>query len=221
MIRALVWKDVDLHRRMIVVVLLGVALGFALALVPGPTAGVGLSLLMNVFIALFFYLPIRTIVEEQRDGTAVFVLSLPIRVEDYAIAKVLANLALFLVPAVAVGVAARLAPLGGDGPLASLLHSAWVPVILTGLLAVFAIVVAIALATGSMGWTVSTVVLVIFVLGNLVPRAVSHTEVGRRWASGITNGDPIVAVFLLAELGCAAGAALLAVRRVLRRRQYV
>jgi hypothetical protein len=209
------------------VVVVAVALGFALSFAGGSASGVGVSLLLNVFIGLFFYLPIRTIVEEQRDGTVVFVLSLPVRVEEYAIAKVFANLALFLLPAVAVGLASHWAPFGTANEVAPtpeavvLLRSAWVPVLLTGLLAVFAGVVAIALVTGSMGWTVASVVGTLFVLGNVLPRLMAHWEVGRRWIQAVTNGDPIVAVFILAELGLAAGVLLWAVHRVVRRRQYV
>ena len=227
MIRELFWKDVYLHRRTIAVVFAAVALGFGLSFGGRSISGIGVSLLANVFIALFFYLPIRTIVEEQRDGTVVFVLSLPVRVEEYAIAKVLANVTLFLVPAIAVGLASRWAPFGSGAELGraseavALLRSAWVPVLLTGFFVVFATVVAVALTTGSMGWTVASIVAMIFVFGNIVPRLVVHWAVGRRWIEAVTVGDPVVGVFILAEIGLAAGVLLLAVHRVVRRRQYV
>lgn len=223
MIGRLLLKDVYLHRRMVVLVLAGVVLGFALSFGGRALGAVGVSLLLQIFIALFFYLPISTIVEEQRDGTAVFVLSLPVRVEEYAIAKVLANVVLFAVPAVTVGSVSRwILGAGGEAQAAvQVLRTPWVPVVLCSLFVLFSAIVAVALLTGSMGWTVASTVVALFVGGNLVAQVLPRWERSRAWLEAVSAGGPTVFVLLLAEIGLASAVLLFAVRRMGRKGQYV
>jgi hypothetical protein len=48
------------------------------------------------FIALLYYFPWKTILEERTAKTVAFTMSLPLRPRDYAVAKLLSNLSIFL-----------------------------------------------------------------------------------------------------------------------------
>ncbi|MCA9754586.1 MAG: ABC-2 transporter permease [Candidatus Eisenbacteria bacterium] len=223
MIRQLLWKDAYLYRRVISLVLIVIGAGLALAL--AGRAMIGTTLILDVLIGLLFYLPVRTIVDEQRNRTAVFVLTLPVRPDEYAIAKALGNLALFLVPVAALWAVAKWVlpetAVGAGGSVLAFLHSGWIPGLLASSVMVFSAAVAVALVTKSTDWTVVTVLVSLFLIASGVFRFTPKSEAGRRWIEAVSNGDPTALIFVLTEIGVAAGVLLWAVRTVVRRGQLV
>ncbi len=99
MVRLLVLKDWYFLRWAILgYVLVGT---LALALVGRGGEGpfyIGSILLITVLISVGIHLPMATIIEERKEQTLAFIMSLPISARDYTWAKLLANLLIFLVP---------------------------------------------------------------------------------------------------------------------------
>ena len=163
----LIWKDWYLHRLAIGLMLGGTMLGVALFSIPGDSmAGIGASLVMSMFIALAFYLPLTMVLEERSGKTLSFVMSLPVSPAEYAASKILANLILFLVPwsASLLGglvILSRL-PRGGE------LSGGYLPVLLGGIVVLFSCILSFAIITESVGWTVALIVTFMFVFGNVV-----------------------------------------------------
>jgi hypothetical protein len=205
----LVRKDGYLHRVPIALMLAGSVAGLLLLLVPGrATAGIGASLILGLFIALTFYLPMSTVLEERSGRTLPFVLSLPVSPAEYVAAKIVVNLLLFLVPWLAV--------LGGGILMRGRLPSAqetvpggYALVLLGGLLVFFCFVLGFALITESTGWTVTLIVASMFLFGNVATQLLPRLPGARTWLEGIAAAaGPLYAT--LGTEAAAAGAILAA-----------
>lgn len=157
MVRRLIYKDWYFNRWAIAAY---VAAGL-LALVPialGGQAGffAGSVLLITVLISIGIHLTMVSVVNERRDQTLAFVMTLPISVADYTTAKLAANLAIFgaawttlLVWTVAV--------IAGRGNLPDGLIPFAVAV-LAQLFAGYCLVLGTALVSESLGWTIGAIV---------------------------------------------------------------
>lgn len=114
----------------------------------------GSVLLITAMIALGFHPAMATVIGERKEQNLAFIMSMPITPTDYTWAKLLANLLLFLVPwALLVGgtmamVAARPAVPDGLMPFSAILF---------GYIAASAmLILAVAIVTESMQWTIIT-----------------------------------------------------------------
>jgi ABC-2 type transport system permease protein len=98
-VRRLILKDWYLNRRMILGSL-PVGLGaLALVLTGKPiTFMICIILLCFVLVGSGCYLGVATTVNERKEQTLAFVMSLPVSWREYTIAKILANLIIFLIP---------------------------------------------------------------------------------------------------------------------------
>jgi len=157
MVRRLVLKDWYFMRWAIAAYLsLG---GIALFLVSHGGEGsfyAGSVLLFTILISLGIHLVMLTVVEERAQHTLPFVMSLPISARDYTLAKVLANLLIFLVPwgALMLGTLGVIAGRGAieDGliPFATIL--------LTWILVGYCLILAVALISESQVWAIAAIV---------------------------------------------------------------
>ncbi|MEO8197063.1 MAG: ABC-2 transporter permease [Thermoanaerobaculia bacterium] len=157
MIRKLIFKDWYFMRWAIVSYLaLG---GVALLLVANGGEGLfyaGSVLLFTILISLGIHLAMLTVVEERTQQTLPFVMSLPISPRDYTLAKVLANLLIFLVPwgALMFGalgvIAGRQAIEDGLLPYAA--------IVLTWVLVGYTLILAVALVSESQVWAIAAMV---------------------------------------------------------------
>jgi ABC-2 type transport system permease protein len=117
----------------------------------------GSILLITVVIAIGFHLVMVTVVAERTEQTLPFVMSLPISPMEYTMAKISANLLIFLVPWLAL-TAGSLVLLGTEGARSGAL----IPfslIILTELLTAYVLVLTVAIVTESQGWTICVLVL--------------------------------------------------------------
>jgi ABC-2 type transport system permease protein len=98
MIGRLIWKDWYLQRWVILASFVGGATALVI-IAKGGKAGflVGLILLITVLISIGAQLAVSTIVQERKDQTLTFAMSLPISYREYTASKMLGNLAIFLV----------------------------------------------------------------------------------------------------------------------------
>lgn len=117
---------------------------------------IGSTLLLTVVITIGIHLVMATVVEERTKQTLPFIMSLPISALDYTIAKILANLLLFVLPWLTLAV----------GTVAVIAGSAAIPdglipfaiLVLTWLVVAYCLILTVALVTESQAWTIGTMV---------------------------------------------------------------
>jgi ABC-2 type transport system permease protein len=154
MIKRLVYKDWYFQRFALAASLAGGLLAVGLMSIKSDAAFYAATVLMlTVMIFIGVHLAIVTVVEERTNQTLPFVMSLPISPIDYTIAKIIANLSIFLVPwaTLSFGTLALFA-IGAPGmiPLGA--------VTLAELLASYCLVLTVAIVTESQGWTITALV---------------------------------------------------------------
>jgi ABC-type Na+ efflux pump permease subunit len=98
----------------------------------------------------------RTVVEERRDKTLTFIMSLPITVREYTTAKLLANVTVFGVVWATLSLATYAVFLGPHGRPAG--ATPFVTILLVQSFVAFALVLAVSLVSESMGWAVASTV---------------------------------------------------------------
>jgi ABC-type transport system involved in multi-copper enzyme maturation permease subunit len=161
MIWRLVAKDLLLQRRTMAVALGVGAVGIVLLATGGEGSFyAGAVLLITVIIGAGAYFAIGTVVTERTDGTLPFVMTLPISLRDYTAAKLVANLLLFSVPWLHLGLAALAVVLLRDGVPNGLVP--FYALVLAQLFSGFVLILAVALVSGSLGWAIGATV-----VGNL------------------------------------------------------
>jgi ABC-type transport system involved in multi-copper enzyme maturation permease subunit len=166
MIKRLVLKDWYFLRYPIAGYLVAGALSLALI----QAGGSGLSfagsiLLLTILISVGIHLAMLTVINERKEQTLSFVMSLPISAREYTIAKILANLLIFLVPWVTLLIGALtllwIANSGGLIPFTT--------IILTEIFVSYCLTLGVALVTESQNWTVGAIV-----VGNLALNGVLY-----------------------------------------------
>ncbi len=186
MIRRLIYKDWYLNR---VPISMYVAVGLlAVAALGYGTFGAfyaGSILLLTVLCTIGIHLITVTVIEERREHTLAFVMSLPVSAAEYTTAKILANVLILSVAWATlfvgtVGVIAGRATLP-DGliPFAT--------VILLYFFAGYFLILTVALISESLGWTIGAMVLV-----NLFLQAVMYGVSNAPGIAGDMKGEAIV-----------------------------
>jgi ABC-type transport system involved in multi-copper enzyme maturation permease subunit len=157
----------------------------------------GTVLLMTVLIGLGIELAFVKVVNERKEQTLAFVMSLPISARDYTVAKILANLLIFLIPflalgTVTVGLFSISTTVAGLVPFSA--------VVLGELFASYCFLLAVALISESEGWTVGAMVAAnLFLQGFLY--YVSHIpSIGKAMSGGRIVWSSAAVSLLLAEL---------------------
>lgn len=203
MIRRLVFKDWYFMRWAIASYLaLG---GVALFLVSNGGEGsfyAGCILLFTVLISLGIHLAMLTVVEERTQQTLPFVMSLPISARDYTMAKVLANLLIFLVPWATMLIGA-LGVIAGRAAIEDGLIP-YTVIILTWILVGYILILAVALVSESQVWAIAAMV-----VSNLAFQAVlygvSHVpSIAATMKGDVAVWSPAAVGLLLAELAAVA-----------------
>lgn len=157
MVRQLVLKDWYFHRFTLAGYLAAGAVALGLVAGGGTVSFyAGSLLLITVLISLGIHLPMATVIDERKNHNLAFVMSLPISAREYTLAKVLANLLIVLVPWLALLIGA-VAVIGARPALPDGL----IPFAVLVLLEIFAsssLILAVALVSESLGWTVAAIV---------------------------------------------------------------
>jgi ABC-2 type transport system permease protein len=161
LIKLLVLKDWYLQRVPILVSLLGSAVAMAIAITGSKIAFLlGLIALVTVLIGFGANLAMATIVNERKEQTLPFIMSLPISYREYTAAKILANLIIFLVPWTVVTLGSIVLLLVSPTSPHGLIP--YVAIMSTEMLVSTSLVAAVAIATESQLWTITAVM-----IGNL------------------------------------------------------
>lgn len=157
MIRLLILKDWHFQRWAIYGYLAAGGLALLLvALTAEWSFYLGSILLFTVLITLGIHLPMTTIINERKEQTLAFVLSLPVSPREYATAKILANLLIILLPWAAL-TGASLVLLGSHAHLPGGLIP-FATLALTEILVSSCLLVGVALVSDSLGWTIGVMV---------------------------------------------------------------
>ena len=204
LIQKLVLKDWYLQRIPILLSLAGVAISMALMLF-GHDAGfmIGLIALISILIGFGANLSIATIVNERKEQTLPFVMSLPISHREYTTAKILSGVLLFLVPwlaiALSTGALFLVAPTTGPSSLPHGLIPYWA-IMIVEIGVSTCLIACVALATESQPWTISAV-MVCNIGFNVFGYIVAHTHgISRTMYTPTLQWPPMATVVLLAEV---------------------
>jgi len=151
MVARLVLKDWHLNRVTMAMLFVGGVVALGLIVRGGEIAGVmGLSFAFVVLILAGIMPPMWSIVQERKNKSLAFVMSLPISAFEYTLAKVVANTSMYVVVWLAI-VASVLWMLAAGG------YVGWVPLgVLVSLapMAAFFLLVAVSLVSESEGWSI-------------------------------------------------------------------
>lgn len=162
----------------------------------------GSILLFTVLITLGIHLPMTTIINERKEQTLAFVLSLPVSNKEYTTAKILANLLIILLPWAAI-TGASLVLLGSRAHLPGGLIP-FAALALTEILASSCLLVGVALVSESLGWTISTMVCA-NLLFQLFLYSVSHiSSIARPMTGQHAVWSPAALSILFAEIAAIA-----------------
>lgn len=219
-IQILFMKDLFLSRWPMFGYLIGGLLSVLVTCLPGPTANfIGFILMITMTIAAGIHLIGVLLLSESGDMTRTFVMSLPISLLDYSIAKIAVVLVAFLIPW--LGMLACLTVLLFVVPEAKPGILPFLLLMFLFMLAGFSLQLMTAVVTESIGWTISVVVLG-NVLLNLFLKSVSeHPVISSMSKSESITWPPIVMQIMALEACVIAGSIAIALAFQLRRRDLV
>lgn len=197
-IKILIFKDWYLQRHAVVASLLGGVIALGIVCIPGNvTFLLGLILIITVLIAIGVQLAVATMVQERKEQTLPFVMSLPISYREYTVAKLLGTLIVFMLPwlmlvmgslalfAVPHGVPHGLLPFTVIMSMEILVNTC--------------LIVAVALVTESQGWTVGAMIVGNIAI-NIVGYLVAHVAgIAKGMGGSTVNWSPAASTLLLSE----------------------
>jgi len=199
MVRLLILKDWYLQRWIILGSLAGGALALAITISFGKAGFfIGMILLVTVLIASGDQLAFTLVVNERKEKTLAFVMSLPISAVEYTAGKVLANLLIFLVPWTAILVGSLTLILATPAIPHGLVP--YVTIMCIEILVTTCFVSCVAIVSESQSWAIATVI-VGNVGFNVVGYCVAHVaSVAATMFGPVVVWNPASITILLAEL---------------------
>src|SRR6516164_11025694 len=98
LVRHLIVKDIQLHRTTIIIAFIGGVIGLAVLQLRRIAGLLGIIGFFTALIVLGAMIPNASILNERKGHNLAFLMSLPISMVEYTTAKVLAALAMFMIP---------------------------------------------------------------------------------------------------------------------------
>ena len=198
MVKRLILKDWYLQRLAIVAAVLGGVGALGIVCIGGQAAFmIGLVLLLTALIAVGAHLAIATMVQERKEQTLAFVMSLPISHAEYTLAKLLGTLLIFMVPYLVLVL--------GSLALFAIPHGVphgllpFTTIMAAEILVNTCLMVAVAMVTESQGWTVAAII-VGNVSINIVGYFVAHLQgIARGMQGSLVMWSTTASVALLVE----------------------
>lgn len=199
LIKRLMFKDWYLQRWPVVASLGGGAV--ALFLIGNGGTGAfytGSLLLLTVLVSIGGQLVMANVVNERKEQTLPFVLSLPISHLEYTISKILGVGLLFLVPFLACLLGTVLVILGREA-----IPDGLVPfsvIVLTEIAVSTAFILAVALVTESQGWTIAAIVVGNLCLNGILYITAHIPEIGNSMSGTAVAWSPAAVGMILLEV---------------------
>lgn len=225
-------KDLYLLRLPLAIYLGAGVLAVVLAGIDDRAArSLGVTLAMNVFIAACFHLVLGNVLGERERKTLAFTLALPVSPRELVAGKLLSSVGMYVMSGLfATTALVFLSPVdvfatmasdgrGGLSHLAGWL--AYFALTLGGFLALFSIVLATAIVSESLGWTITAATGLIFVVGNGLFLFGPRWTVLARYARELRTGGPALGWTLAVEALFITGILLLTFRLYERKTSYL
>jgi ABC-2 type transport system permease protein len=146
---------------------------------------VGSILLMSVVIIVGAELAMVTVVNERKEQTLAFVMSLPISAMEYTTAKILANLLIFVVPFVTLMLGSFAVIANRPGLPDGLIPFA--AIVLMQLFVNYSLLLAVALVSESQGWSIMALA-----AGNISINVFMYYVASMPGMAGAMKGDVVV-----------------------------
>lgn len=224
----LVRKDCSLMRWPLVAYTAAALAGLAFAAWGGHVGrSAGITLALNVLIAVSFHVMLGPVLGERERKTLAFVMSLPATPIDVALAKLISAFSLFLIPAtIAATTLVWLSPIDIASAMAASHRSlgshvagilGYYGIVLGAWLILFAVVLGAAIVSESIGWTISVLSGLLFVVGNFALQVLPNLHGTGRYLRALGRGEAALPVTLVCE--AAAIAAIVAATLILQRRK--
>jgi ABC-2 type transport system permease protein len=198
-IQILFLKDLFLSRKPLFGYLLGGIASSCIAFLPGETAGfIGFIMVVTVAIAAGIHLIGTLLLAETIDSTRIFIMSLPVSLLDFSIAKIAVVLTTFLIPWATMLGCMTIFSLVMPGAKPGIV--AVFPVLFLFMLATFTVQLVTAVVTESVGWTICVLVLC-NVLFNLFAKTVfEHPVISVISKAETVTWPPIVWNYMIVEI---------------------
>jgi ABC-2 type transport system permease protein len=219
-IQILFLKDLFLGRWPLFGYLVGGLLSALVTCLPGQTAGfIGFIMMVTVTIAAGIHLIGVLLLAESADMTRTFVMSLPISLLDYSLAKIAVVLVAFLIPW--LGMLACLTVLVFVVPEAKPGILPFLVLMFLFMLAGFSLQLVTAVVTESTGWTIFVVVLGNVLLNLFLKTLNEHPVIASLAKSETLSWPPMVVQIMMIEVGVILVALGVALAFQIRRRDLV
>ncbi len=188
MIKRLIVKDWQLLQRSLAAYMAGGVLVIGIMGMATPVMfSAGAVLMITLMIVIGARSAIELVVNEKKDQTLAFMMSLPITAQDYALAKLCSNLALYLVPWILL--------LGGMllVIVSTPLHNGLIPLVV--LVSVFILLsycsyLATALLTYSEGYTVTVMIITNLLLNGFILWILRIPEINQTLEAATASWNP-------------------------------
>ena len=213
-------KDLYLSRRPLFAYFAAGIACTAIGVVPQPTfAFIGFVLILTVAIGSGMHLLGELLLSEANDQTRAFILSLPVSLLDYSLAKIAVVLTTFLIPwstmfAGSIVLTAAL-PWGHVGAIPMLV------VVFLELLAAYTVQLVTAVISESVGWTVCVMVACNVFLNVFLMKLLQAPEVQAMSKSDVLTFSPLMTEIMYIELGLIVAALAMALAVQTRKRDLV
>jgi ABC-2 type transport system permease protein len=201
----LVRKDLFLARWTVIGALVAGAASLAIMPLTSVTAYVGGVTFVCVLVILNIVLVMSGVVQERKDKTQIFILSLPVSTAQYVAAKVVANVLAFAVPWAVLSAAAAVVIVRTAIPDGLLPF--WT-VLLGYLLAYYLVLLSVALCTDKNGWHATAITVGNISINLLIPYLLNRPSIATQTSSptavwtadvvAMTAGEVLVGLAILA-----------------------
>lgn len=205
----LIRKDLVLARWPVIGALLGGAASLAIMPLTSVTAYVGGVTFVCVLVILNIILVMTGVVQERKDKTQIFVLSLPVSTAQYVAAKVVANALAFTVPWALLSVAATVVIVRSAIPDGLLPF--WT-VLLGYLLAYYFVLLGVALFSDTNGWHATAITVGNISINLLIPFLLNLPSIATQTRSPVAVWTTDVVALTIGEVVVGAVVLALAIR---------
>ena len=156
-VRQLVMKDLAIMKIPVICWWLGGVASVALVVFGGPAFFIaGFMLFVTGMAGAGIHAVMQTVMEERREQTLPFIMSLPITVKEYTSAKLIANLAIFTTVWLTLSVASFVIFVGDEGMPAGAIP--FVAIILVSIFLAYTAILMICLVMESIGYSVGAII---------------------------------------------------------------
>ncbi len=214
----LIRKDLALARWPVIGALIAGAASLAIMPLTSVTAYVGGVTFVCVLVILNIILVMTGVVQERKDKTQIFVLSLPVSTAQYVAAKVVANALAFTVPWAVLSAAAYVVIV--RSPIPDGLLPFWT-VLLGYLLAYYFVLLGVALFADRNGWHASAITVGNISINLLIPFLLNLPSIASQTSSPVAVWTADVVALTVGEVIVGAVVLALAIRYRSRRADHV